>query len=273
MTKWLIPALCGLFLGMTLHGAFLTSPQGMQKALGLRRSGGLKAALWGTGMGMALMALLCWLAVMDVDRIEPLRLHAGTLLGGALFGVAASGCGYTPGTALAGLAGRKPLRALCAALGCLVGGMIVPLLPLGEVEKLWQAPAGTLFRMTLDKPYWLNGGFRGQAEVGLVLMALGLVIPAPKAVRQAEPPEPVTELSPLPAENETFVALLPGEEPLVVDTASDGKMQTAEETSEEANHEPTGIFSAEMLPDAENSEIDDELHHLPPEEEVEEIDR
>ena len=69
-------------------------------------------------------------------------------------------------------------------------------------------------------------------------MLLGLLMPSGVRWTRQIPPEKPTES----AEPETFVALLPGEEPMVV----------------------------EIPP--EDAEIDDELHHLPPEDEVEEID-
>lgn len=246
MTKWLIPGLCGLMLGLTLHGAWLQNPDDWRDVWGMKRSCTLKAVLWAVGLSVALMAFLCYLAVMDVDRIEPLPLHAGSILGGVAFGVLAAICGFTPGTALVGLSGRKPLQACCTAVGCLLGAWLATLIPWDAVQNLWRAPAGTLFRMTLDEPYWLEGGFFRQGCIGLALMLLGMVIPAPRVqtpLPEEETPAPV--VSELPAEHETFVAVIPGEEPLVVDTA-----QTLEDVVE----------------------FDDELHHLPPEEEVEETD-
>ena len=86
MRTLLIPASCGLLLGMSLSAARLISPDGLRDTLRFRPSHALKAALWALGTAIAAMALLCWLAVMDIDRIVPLPLHAGTLTGGMLFG-------------------------------------------------------------------------------------------------------------------------------------------------------------------------------------------
>ena len=238
MRMLLIPVSCGLLLGMALSAARLVSPDGLRDTLRFLPSHALKAALWALGTAIAAMALLCWLAVMDIDRIVPLPLHAGTLAGGMLFGVCAALCGFTPGTALTGIASRKPMRALCAALGCLAGAWLVRYVPTEAIRGLWEAPAGTLFRMTLTEPYWFGGGFLRQGCIGLALMLLGLLMPSGVRWTRQIPPEKPTES----AEPETFVALLPGEEPMVV----------------------------EIPP--EDAEIDDELHHLPPEDEVEEID-
>ena len=166
MRMLLIPASCGLLLGMSLSAARLISPDGLRDTLRFRPSHALKATLWALGTAIAAMALLCWLAVMDIDRIVPLPLHAGTLAGGMLFGVCAALCGFTPGTALTGIASRKPMRALCAALGCLAGAWLVQYVPTEAVRGLWEAPAGTLFRMTLTEPYWFGGGFLRQGCVG-----------------------------------------------------------------------------------------------------------
>lgn len=279
----LIPALCGLLLGMALSAARLTSPEGLRDTLRLRPSYALKAAVWALGVAIASMALLCWLAVMDIDRIVPLPLHAGTLLGGALFGVCAALSGFTPGTALPGIASRKPLTALCAALGCLAGAWLVRFVPTDAVRELWEAPAGTLFRMTLTEPYWFEGGFLRQGCIGLALMLLGLLMPSGARWMREIPPEKPTES----AESETFVASLPGEEPMVVEipaeeTEIDDELHhlPPEDEVEEIDGSPgdenqdeqTGILPDEAKSERENAELDDELHHLPPEDEVEEID-
>lgn len=268
---------------MSLSAARLISPDGLRDTLRFRPSHALKAALWALGTAIAAMALLCWLAVMDIDRIVPLPLHAGTLAGGMLFGVCTALCGFTPGTALAGIASRKPMRALCAALGCLAGAWLVRYVPTEAVRGLWEAPAGTLFRMTLTEPYWFGGGFLRQGCIGLALMLLGLLMPSGVRWTREIPPEKPTES----AEPETFVALLPGEEPMVVEIPPEDaeiddelhhlpledEVEEIDGSPEEENpDEPTGILPDEENMETETLEIDDELHHLPPEDDVEEID-
>ena len=114
--------------------------------------------------------------------------------------------------------------------------------------------AASLFRMTPDEPWLLEGSFLGQGCAGLILAAAALVIPSPgvrlltdaevaaraavtpmPALPDSEPdadpdPDPAPEAASEPSEEapapeaapaETFVALLEGEEPLVVDTAMD----------------------------------------------------
>ena len=175
------------------------------------------------------------------------------------------------------------MRALCAALGCLAGAWLVQYVPTEAIRGLWEAPAGTLFRMTLTEPYWFGGGFLRQGCIGLALMLLGLLMPSGVRWTREIPPEKPTES----AEPETFVALLPGEEPMVVEIPPEDaeiddelhhlppedEVEEIDGSPEEENpDEPTGILPDEENMGAETLEIDDELHHLPPEDDVEEID-
>ena len=57
MRMLLIPASCGLLLGMSLSAARLISPDGLRDTLRFRPSHALKAALWALGTAMAAMAL------------------------------------------------------------------------------------------------------------------------------------------------------------------------------------------------------------------------
>lgn len=177
MRTLLIPASCGLLLGMSLSAARLISPDELRDTLRFRPSHALKAALWALGTAIAAMALLCWLA----------------------------------------------------------------------------------------------------------LMLLGLLMPSGVRWTRQIPPEKPTES----AEPETFVALLPGEEPMVVEIPPEDaeiddelhhlppedEVEEIDGSPEEENpDEPTGILPNEENMETETLEIDDELHHLPPEDEVEEID-
>lgn len=276
MTAYLIPGVMGLLLGLLLRWAGFFHADGLRLALGLRRGRGdwfdpLRTGLTAIGYAMAMTAFLCWLAVMDVDDITVLPLSLGALAGGAVLGIAAGLCGFTPMTAFAGLGAGNALEALCVLGGCFVGNLL-----LGPLEELLAplrsaAPyaAATVFRMTLDKPWMLSGGFLGQACVGLLLAVIALCIPSPRPVvltdeevaaraaeaelppEEAVPPEevvPVEEAVPpeeavsveesappeeaVPAAEvpdleemhaDTFVALLEGEEPLVVDTDAAGE--------------------------------------------------
>lgn len=251
MSKWLIPGVLGLLTGLLLHWTELARPAPLRNALGLRRSCALRSGLTALGWGMALTAFLCWLAVIDVDTITVLPLSLGVLVGGALVGAAAGACGFLPGTAFAGLA-VSPLEALCVLTGCTVMAWLLPmmediLLPLRLMAPYVDA---TVFRVTLDKPFLLGGGFLGQGCAGLLLAAIALCIPSPKPViitdeevarRAAETPLP----DPADAPADTFVATLPGEEPLVVDTALDAAETSAEDAEKDA---------ADEVPSAEKSD-------------------
>ncbi len=222
MTIYLLPGVCGLLLGILLHWTGLTHPAGVRCALGLQRSHAARSAWYAVGCAMLLTALLCWLAVIDVDTIAVYPLHGGVLLGGAVFGVAAGLCGFTPMTAFAGVGASRPVEALCALAGCFLAAMLP--LPEGLLASLPPHSDATLFRVTLDEPFLLGGGFLAQGCTGLLLMVIGACIPSPR--RPAAPAEePPMLLLPAPAPEDApedaFVALLPGEEALVVDTELD----------------------------------------------------
>lgn len=180
MSTWLIPAVLGLLTGLLLHWTQLVRPSAIRNALGLRRSCALRSGLSALGWGMALTALLCWLAVIDVDTIRVLPLSLGAIVGGALLGAAAGCCGFTPGTAFAGLA-CTPLEALCVLAGCAAMTWLIPLmegilLPLRLAAPYAEA---TVFRVTLDEKFLLEGGFAGQGCAGLLLVVIALCVPSP----------------------------------------------------------------------------------------------
>ncbi len=236
MKGYILPGICGLLLGLILHWVGLHRPEGLRATLALRRSCALRSILYALGFAMAATALLCWLAVIDVDTIEVLPLSAGVLAGGVLFGVAAGLSGFTPGTAFAGIGGGPVLPALCVLAGCLAGTWALPLMeaPLTALRRLGPQSVTTLFQVTLDEPFLLDGGFLGQGCAGLLLMAIAACIPSPRPVpveilpkADAEEAAAPEDTPAAPEEAEAFVALLPGEEPLVVDTTQE--MVTCEE--------------------------------------------
>lgn len=260
MNAYLLPGILGLLLGLTLHWTGFSCPQGLRNAIGLRRSHALRSALQTLGLLLALAALLMWLAVIDVDEITVLPVTPGILLGGALFGIAAGLCGFTPLTAFAGLGGGPAAEAVCVIAGGFLGVLLFPVLAAVQTALAEPMLAATLFQTTLDEPFLLGGGFLGQACAGALLMAIALCIPSN---RREEPPEEEQEAIPedapeseedapeespdetpesapevpvepdeitfpeesalLPGEapQDAFIALLPGEEPLVVDTRLD----------------------------------------------------
>lgn len=292
MNAYLLPGIIGLLLGLALHWAGFSRPAALRDTLAVRCCHPLRSGLYLLGVTLLLTALLCWLAVIDVDAIEVLPLSAGVLAGGAVFGVAAGLCGFTPLTAFAGIGGGPVWEALCTAAGCLLGAWCLPLLdaPLAALAALPPLSPTTLFRTTLDEPFLLGGGFLGQGCLGLLLMTLAACIPSNRCSRPMpeitpatesgqeivpEAAEAATEEAPAPEEDkpagaeaaasddsaepeedeeapappqgdaaqDTFIALLPGEEALVVDTL-------LEESAEPAAPQPpadeaTGIEAPE----------------------------
>lgn len=213
MKVYLIPGMLGLLAGLLLHWAGFDQPGNLRTALGLRRGHSphfspLRSGLSALGYAIAGAAVLIWLAVIDTDNLITIPTDWYTGLGGLLFGVSAALCSFTPSTAFAGLS-AAPLEALCVLAGLTLCTLFLP-------EGSAQAAAA---------PDLLS-----LACVGLLLVVIALCIPNPKvkaetiqdAASAPEPPsEPEDAPDPESAPEETFVAILEGEEPLVVDTADD----------------------------------------------------
>nr|MBR4282031.1 YeeE/YedE family protein [Clostridia bacterium] len=250
MNAYLIPGLLGLMTGLVLHWGMLSRADGLRAALGIRRSLPLRTSLTALGWGTMMTALLMWLAVLDVDRVHVLPLAPGALLGGALFGVCAALCGFTPATAFAGLGAGNALESLCVIAGCFVGTALSPALDglLAPLHSPWLE--ATLFRVTLDKPWLLTGSFLGLGCLGALLAAWGMCIPSPRpallsdeviAERAAEvlaPAEEEPSPDPESAAAGTVIAALEGEEPLIVDTALDDQTDDAEADDSEDEEDP-----------------------------------
>lgn len=257
MNAYFLPGAMGMLVGLLLRWTGFAQTDHTRLALALRRGDSrrcqaLRSGLTAIGWGLILTALLCWLAVIDVDTIEVLPLSLGVLAGGALLGIAAGLCGATPMSAFAVLGGGNALEALCVLAGCWGMTLLLPslettLTPLQTAEPYLDA---TLFRVTLDEPWVAEGGFLGQACVGAMLAVIGLCIPSPQradapvpAGEELAPPASSEEepeeapVDPESAPEETFVALLEGEEPLVVDTAEVEAVEA--ESSAEKDEEPT----------------------------------
>lgn len=225
MTAYLFPGILGLLAGLTLHWSGFTDAEGLRSALALHRGhthrhSPLRSGLSALGYAVAGSALLIWLAVLDVDDLLSLPLGWRVLAGGGLFGICAGLCGFTPSTAFAGLGAGNAPEALCILAGVMLA---VVFLPEGEA-----VPAA-------------SGDLLMQGCAGLLTVVIALCIPNPKPAMKPEPASdtekaavaPETLSSAVPEEPElasepeddpnhaaedAFVAILEGEEPLIVDT-------------------------------------------------------
>lgn len=224
MSTIVFGGLTGLLLGMAMQAAGLTDAGRFRDMLAFRRFCMLKMTLALLGFGALMVALLGWLAVLDVDLLTVRPLDWATLLGGVLLGAGVWLCGLLPGTALGAIGGGRVWEGLCAAVGCLVGVVALPWVtgwtqPLRDMA--WSRV--TLFRVTLDSPYLLPGGFLGLGIFGFVLLALAAYVPVP----QAEAAESA-----------------PGEEAALVDTAepvlNEDEIIAQEEIPEEVPEEVDG---------------------------------
>ena len=197
MNTLIFGGLTGLLLGVTMQAAGLTDARRFRDMIALRHFWQLKVALSFLGFGALLTAFLGWLAVLDVDLLTVHPLDGATLLGGVLVGAAIWLCGLLPGTALGGVGGGRLWESLCVVAGCLVGSLALPYV------SSWVAPwhnmawsQATVFRVTLDAPYLLPGGFLGLGVLGLALLALAGYVPTPHEQHEEAPvPELAAEES------------------------------------------------------------------------------
>ena len=210
MNAIIFGGLTGLMLGLATQAAGLTDARQLRDTVALRRLDMLRMVLAFLGFGALLTALLGWLAVLDVDLLTVYPFSGATLLGGILAGAGVWLSGLLPGTALGGVGGGKFWESLCAVAGCLIGALALPfaadwIQPLGEMA--WSR--ATLFRVTLNAPYLLPGGFLGLGVFGFALLALAAYVPVPEAkddIPPVEPPVPETDTE----EHEFIPVLLPG---------------------------------------------------------------
>ncbi len=202
----------GLLFGAAVQGCGWNQAEGVYGTASLRQGGMARAMLYLLGIGMMMTALLCYLAVIDVDWVEVLPLHSGVILGGILFGLAAGLAGIVPGTALGGIGSGRLLESLSGTAGCVLGAWLARILPLEGVRGLFPAVEGTLFRVKLEGPWLLDGGFLALACVGVLLCVVALLIPMRSV------PVPEQEAASEEPPGQAFVAQMPEESPLVVDT-------------------------------------------------------
>lgn len=189
MTGDLLYPACGVLLGLALQAAGLTRREGLNGALALTSGRQVRRALYALGLGMILMALLCWLAVIDVDQLIIVPLDADVLLGGLIFGLAAGACGAVPLTMAAGVGGGRLTESVCGLAGCAAGAALAGILPQRVAAGLFTPLEGTIFRLTLWDPYLLGGAFLSLACIGLVICVLALFARVRPRRAEAEGPQ------------------------------------------------------------------------------------
>lgn len=237
MRELIFGGVAGLLLGLSMRSAGLTEPQSLRRAAALRHGPTLRMLLAFAGYGALLTAFLGWLAVLDVDLLNVSPLRWVTLLGGLLTGAGVAVCGLLPGTAVGGIGGGRWTVSLCAVAGGLVGALMLPF------AARWLEPiAGpvwsqhTFFRVTLDAPYLFPGSFLGLGVAGLALLAVALVMPRPRPAEEREKAlRPIPDVAPEQAVQDSVVASLPNEEPMVIDTAEPALDESDDELIAEAD--------------------------------------
>ena len=246
MTEIIFGGVLGLWLGIAACSCGMADPSAMRQGMSLRRSDLRRRVMLAMGWATVLTAFFSWLAVIDVDMLTVLPLHGGTLLGGVIFGAAAGLSGMLPGSAPVVMGGGKFLDGLSGVAGCAAGALLLPWLQpvIMRIRQAGPWVPGTLFRVTLDQPFLLPGGFLAQGCLGAALIAFALLQPGETLPEIAPLPEtlpPPEEALSTEAEDvhaDTVIALLPGEETVVVDAALPA--ETEEETVEEIETDESG---------------------------------
>lgn len=266
MRELLLGGGTGLVLGMAVQRMGLTCRERLRQTAALRDRQTLRVLLMSLGLSTLLASLLMWLAVIDVDELQVVPLHSGTVLGGLIFGAVVGWTGQTPGSAAAGVGGDRFFEGVCGAAGCLAGAALLPAVQgmFTPLRSLLPESGLTWFRVTLDKPYLFAGSFLGQGCVGFLLLTLSLCIrrerPVSAPTEKPAPPPPVSD-HPEDVREDTVIATLPGEEPVVVDMAEEpaesendpvlGESSVAEPESTPIVEEPSA--AEPELPSAENA--------------------
>lgn len=196
MSAWMIYGGLGFLWGLVMQKCRFTARQGVEQAVLLRDRTQARTWLYTLGLGMAITALLCWLAVIDVDLLTVAPLHSGMLIGGALIGIGVGLAGALPCVMLCGLGGGHVLRSLCGLAGAAAALLAAPYLPLERLRILMPVQQGTLFQLTLRDPYLLDGRFLGLGCLGAVVCVAALFIRREAYCEQSEEAD-----RPVPAEN------------------------------------------------------------------------
>lgn len=270
MRELLLGGGTGLVLGIAVQRMGLTRRECLRQTAALRNRQALRVLLMSLGLSTLLVSLLMWLAVIDVDELRVVPLHGGTVLGGLLFGAVIGWTGHTPGSAAASLGGDRFFEGACGVAGCLAGAALLPAVRsvFPAIRSLLPESGLTWFRVTLDKPYLFAGGFLGQGCAGFLLLALSLCIrrerPASAPAEKPAAPPPTSE-NPEEVREDTVVATLPGEEPVVVDMAEEpAEPENAPVTEEPSAADPElspaedAGDTAEALSSAEKTVSQDE---------------
>lgn len=271
MSTIVFGGLAGLALGLAMQASGLTDARRVRDAVALRELPMLKMLLSFLGFGALVTALLGWLAVLDVDLWTVRSLSGVTVLGGVLVGVAVWLCGLLPGTALGGIGGGRFWESLCVVAGCFVGALALPYVaswtqPLGAMA--WSR--ATLFRVTLDAPFLLPGGFLGLGVFGLVMLALAAYVPVPRVAQEA----PISEAHEEPEAHEFVPVVLLGagsiqadamdpaavdDELIALDALEDIPEEIDGDVAEEDIEEPILVDHPDLDPEPEEEDMTEAL--------------
>ena len=179
--KIILAILIGSFFGFALSYIGATGSKNILKMLRLEDLSLAKMILFAIGFSSTLVSISAMLGLFDISHLSIKSMNLGVIIGGLLFGVAFGFIGSCPGTCVGAMGSGELKKAISIIIGGLVGAFVYSLSygyfkGFGLFETLDMGKL-TLFNISDKYPFVFNIGFGGLLVVGIILMALGYVMP------------------------------------------------------------------------------------------------
>lgn len=177
----ILAILLGGFFGFALYYAGASKPNKIINMLALKELTIMKVIVFAIGVSSFLIALSSFIGIFDITHFSVKTTHLGVVIGGLIFGVGFGWAGSCPGTCVAG-SSIGGLKTMVVILGGLLGALSFSL-SYGFLDNLGLFKSMNLGKLTLfsisDKfPSVIPIGMSGLMILGIVLMGIGVIIPA-----------------------------------------------------------------------------------------------
>lgn len=178
----LLAILLGGFFGFALYYSGASKPGKIINMLALKELTIMKVIVFAIGVASFLIALSSFIGVFDITHFSIKTTHLGVLIGGLIFGIGFGWAGSCPGTCMAGSSSGGFRKALVVIFGGLLGALAFSLSYgfLAELGLFKTMNLGklTLFSISEKFPSIIPIGMSGLLILGIMLMAIGVIIPA-----------------------------------------------------------------------------------------------
>jgi uncharacterized membrane protein YedE/YeeE len=178
----LLAILLGGFFGFALYYSGASKPGKIINMLALKELTIMKVIVFAIGVASLLIALSSFIGIFDITHFSIKTTHLGVLIGGLIFGIGFGWAGSCPGTCVAGSSSGGFRKAIVVILGGLIGALAFSLSYgfLAELGLFKTMNLGklTLFSISEKFPSVLPIGMSGLMLLGIVLIAIGVIIPA-----------------------------------------------------------------------------------------------